>query len=113
VERKGKAGQQVSQKARRSPTRKLEGRMIKQAKEKLKKKKEKESESSSRRRRKRRDKIECLEKLVEYDVSGIYIYYSKINDSEKIRIDFLLTIDRQNLTEFTIKKLINLKNNGN
>jgi hypothetical protein len=59
------------------------------------------------------DKIECLEKLVEYDVSGIYIYYSKINDSEKIRIDFLLTIDRQNLTEFTIKKLINLKNNGN
>ena len=51
------------------------------------------------------DKFECTEKLVEYDASGIYIYTSNSNDSGKIHIDFLLTIDRKSVTEFAIKQL--------
>ena len=57
------------------------------------------------------DKFVFNEKLVEYDSTGIYIYMNNLGT--KTQLVFLVTVDRKNVAEFTIKQLIKEKNNGN
>jgi hypothetical protein len=57
------------------------------------------------------DKFVFNEKLVEYDPIGIYIYMNNLGT--KTNLVFLVTVDRKNVAEFTIKQLIKEKNNGN
>lgn len=45
------------------------------------------------------------EKLVEYDAMGIYIYILRDDESPKINVTFMTTIDRQSVSEFTIHNL--------
>lgn len=49
------------------------------------------------------NKIKKIERLVEYDPTGIFIY---LNLSDKIYVTFLTTLDRYSVAEFSINKLI-------
>ena len=45
------------------------------------------------------------EKLVEYDAMGVHIYILRDEETPKINVTFLTTIDRQSVSEFTIHNL--------
>lgn len=49
------------------------------------------------------DKIKKIERLVEYDPTGIFIY---VNLSDNITVTLLTTLDRYSVAEFSINKLI-------
>lgn len=49
-------------------------------------------------------KILYIEKLIEFDATGIYVYINY--DNNKYVVTFLTTIDRENVTNYTIKQLI-------
>lgn len=48
-------------------------------------------------------KIKKIERLVEYDPTGIFIY---VNLSDNITVTLLTTLDRYSVAEFSIDKLI-------
>ena len=48
-------------------------------------------------------KIKKIERLVEYDSTGIFIY---VNLSDKITVTLLTTLDRYGVAEFSVNKLI-------
>ena len=51
-------------------------------------------------------KIINVEKLFEFDVTGIYVYVNNNIENEKNVVTFLTTIDRENVTNYTINQLI-------
>ena len=46
-----------------------------------------------------------LEKLVEYDAYGVYIYILRDEESPKVDVVFLTTMDRKNVVEYSLHNL--------
>jgi len=55
--------------------------------------------------------IDFIQKCVEYDQTGIYIYYSKLSET-KLKIFILTTVNKLDISEFTIKKILKINENG-
>ena len=50
--------------------------------------------------------ITYVEKFIEFDVTGIYVYINFETENKKAVVTFLTTIDREGITTYTIKQLI-------